>query len=43
MKCEICGNEYKETFCDNCGWEELNILDDDLHFFKNVLISSSIS
>jgi hypothetical protein len=29
MKCEICGNEYKETFCDNCGWEELNILDDD--------------
>lgn len=28
MKCEICGNEYEGYFCDNCAWEEENILDD---------------
>ena len=28
MRCEICGNEYEGYFCDKCGWEEENILDD---------------
>jgi len=35
MKCEICGNEYSGEFCDKCGWEEINILDDEyLEIFK---------
>jgi hypothetical protein len=29
MKCEICGNEYDGVFCNKCGWEEMNILDDE--------------
>jgi len=27
MKCEICLNEYEGSFCEVCGWEEMNILD----------------
>ena len=29
MKCDICGYEYEGIFCPNCGWEEMNILDDE--------------
>jgi len=35
MKCDICGYEYEGIFCPNCGWEEMNILDDEyLEIFK---------
>jgi hypothetical protein len=29
MKCDICGFEYEGIFCPKCGWEEMNILDDE--------------
>jgi len=35
MKCDVCGYEFEGIFCPNCGWEEINILDDEyLEIFK---------